>query len=133
MIVGFTGSREGLSYTQMMQLEEVVRGLSPDNGIHGDCIGSDADFHYICKTVLRIPIIIRPCNLNEQRAFCRGAVIVHPAKAPIERNHDIVNECNILIACPKEESEILRSGTWATVRYARKIGKKVIMIGKEAK
>lgn len=47
---------------------------------------------------------------------------------PLERNHRIVDACDVLIACPKDAQEQLRSGTWATVRYARKQGKRVIVI-----
>lgn len=43
-----------------------------------------------------------------------------PIKPPLVRNHDIVDSTELLIACPKEQVEVLRSGTWATIRYARK-------------
>jgi predicted Rossmann fold nucleotide-binding protein DprA/Smf involved in DNA uptake len=45
----------------------------------------------------------------------------------LERNHAIVNESDFLIAAP-DGPETLRSGTWATVRYARKVGKRVLVI-----
>jgi hypothetical protein len=39
---------------------------------------------------------------------------------PLERNHRMVDDCIALLAAPSSRREELRSGTWATVRYARK-------------
>jgi hypothetical protein len=50
---------------------------------------------------------------------------VREAKHPLERNHDIVDQTDFMIAAPFTESEVLRSGTWSTIRYARKQGKEV--------
>ena len=43
------------------------------------------------------------------------------------RNKDIVNSCDILIACPENDKEVIRSGTWSTIRYAKKINKTVLL------
>jgi hypothetical protein len=61
------------------------------------------------------------------RAFCKGDT-VYPEKEYIERNHNIVDNTDMLIAFPSTKTEILKSGTWATIRYARKKGKKIIII-----
>jgi hypothetical protein len=37
------------------------------------------------------------------------------------------------VACPRTDQEQRRSGTWATVRYARKVGKPVLIIGRDGK
>jgi hypothetical protein len=43
------------------------------------------------------------------------------AKPPLERNEDIVDfGRDLLIAAPLQMVEVVRSGTWHTVRYARK-------------
>jgi predicted Rossmann fold nucleotide-binding protein DprA/Smf involved in DNA uptake len=35
----------------------------------------------------------------------------------------------VLVACPREEhGEETRSGTWSTVRYARRVGRPVIVV-----
>jgi len=49
-------------------------------------------------------------------------------KEPLARNRDIVNMSDILIAAPGEKAEVLRSGTWATIRYARKMSRKLLVI-----
>jgi hypothetical protein len=46
----------------------------------------------------------------------------------LERNTEIVKACDVLIATPKEQDEVLRSGTWATIRRARKYDKKLAVI-----
>jgi len=49
-------------------------------------------------------------------------------KPPLVRNRDIVDECDLLVACPGSDHEELRSGTWACIRYARKVKRKTIII-----
>jgi predicted Rossmann fold nucleotide-binding protein DprA/Smf involved in DNA uptake len=44
------------------------------------------------------------------------------------RNRDIVDVCNLLLATPGGTVEQLRSGTWATIRYARRIGRPVWIV-----
>lgn len=54
--------------------------------------------------------------------------IEYPVKPPLKRNYDIVDACDILLAAPRTLTEELRSGTWATIRYARKTGKKYLIL-----
>lgn len=124
--IGFTGSRNGLTLSQRQQILEMLATYTdkPMFIHHGDCVGSDADFHSMCQNAATI--IIHPPINSKCRAFCNGN-ITRDEKEYIQRNHDIVNECDILIACPSGE-EIPRSGTWATIRYARKINKPMIII-----
>jgi hypothetical protein len=61
---------------------------------------------------------VHPPTDDRKRAFCTGNGADWEPKPYLERNHDIVDETTILIACPNGE-ERMRSGTWATVRYAR--------------
>jgi hypothetical protein len=51
-----------------------------------------------------------------------------PSAPPLERNKHIVHNCGWLIAAPKEDSETLRSGTWATIRYARKLRRPITIV-----
>jgi len=38
------------------------------------------------------------------------------------------DELGLVLACPAQKREQLRSGTWATIRYARKTGVKMFVI-----
>jgi hypothetical protein len=53
---------------------------------------------------------------------------IRTAKKYMIRNHNIVNETDIIVAFSPTDKEIIRSGTWATIRYAHKKNKKVIII-----
>jgi hypothetical protein len=54
--------------------------------------------------------------------------MMRPERPYLDRNKDIVRETASLIAAPAEPEEQLRSGTWSTVRFARKQGKPVFLI-----
>lgn len=94
---------------------------------HGDCVGGDEEAHEIALA-LGFRIVVHPPLNRSKRAFCTGAFQVLKPKSYITRNHDIVDVCRLLIAAPKTEEEELRSGTWATVRYARKLGLPVLLL-----
>lgn len=115
MKVGFTGTQSGMTGEQKKEVNRLMLLLSPSEFHHGDCIGSDEEAHRIAYRLSR-PIYIHPPKISTKRAFTNG-FISYPPKPYLERNHDIVDNVYILIACPKEK-EILRSGTWATIRYA---------------
>ena len=129
MRVGFTGTQLGMTVYQKTAVRQLLIDLKPEYGIHGDCIGADADFDKICKS-LGIGVIIYPPLDPKKRAFCE-AHMINPAEAYLDRNKKIVNLSDIMIATPKSKDEELRSGTWATVRYTRKMGKKLYIINPE--
>jgi hypothetical protein len=85
---------------------------------HGDCIGADAQLHTLAKAA-GLKIIIHPPIDPKKRAFCQEYDEIREEKPYLDRNKDIVNESEFLIATPRTMHEVLRSGTWATVRYAR--------------
>ncbi len=98
---------------------------------HGDCIEGDEQAHSIAL-LIGYEVEIHPPINPKARAWCKGARIVHPAKPYIERNHDIVDASSQMFAAPfGEEASEPRSGTWATVRYARRTNKPVHLIRKE--
>lgn len=116
MEVGFTGTREGMTLAQ----KEVVRDLllikKATRGHHGDCVGADADFHAICRSI-SIPVRGHPPTKKDYRAFCDFDEVA-PEKGYYARNRDIVMETELLIATPKEDREQSKGGTWYTVGYA---------------
>lgn len=126
--IGFTGTRSGMSDSQKSDLREVFKSYRGDFICfhHGDCIGSDAQAHDIALEY-KATIIIHPPLDGTYRAFCIGEE-VRAAEDYLKRNHSIVNETELLVAAPKTIQEELRSGTWATIRYAIKCGKDVRLL-----
>lgn len=85
---------------------------------HGDCIGADSDFHLICRGQGLYMIGHPPHNYNK-RAFCQFDEERRPQDFLV-RNKAIVDESEWMIFTPRGMEEELRSGTWSTIRYARK-------------
>ena len=123
MIIGFTGTRNDLTE---VQLRNIIAGLMELGegweGLHGDCVGADDVFDKCCKE-LGIVTKCRPCTFTNMRAYATEA-IAEPVR-PMERNRQIVADCDHLFACPPTEEEVKRSGTWATIRFGRKANKPV--------
>lgn len=131
--IGFTGTQEP-SPARYKSLEEWFMKAREQYGNqvtlhHGDCIGADYSAHELAK-MLGWRIIIHPPIIDDgKRAHCTGASHYRSAKTYLDRNHCIVDETNFLVALPKNPKvEQLRSGTWATIRYARRCGKRVILL-----
>jgi len=124
MIVTFTGTRAGMTGEQDATVRILItEGLAPvERGIHGDCLGADATFHMICMQ-LGVPVEKHPCNMDSQRAYTEGGYILRPPRPPLERNRTMVDRGDVLVATPKGFAEEPRGGTWATIRYAVKMGK----------
>lgn len=108
-------------------------------GHHGDCMGSDRDFHNQCRG-LGIPRILHPPYNESKRAFAHKSdgllytitaantsMILAPGPY-LDRNHAIVDSTALLLATPRGRAEEQRSGTWATVRYARAARKWIIIV-----
>lgn len=67
-----------------------------------------------------IQIHIFPPDNPKLRAFNKADLLM-PEKPYLVRNLDIINNSACLIACPKDKNnEELRSGTWSTIRQAKK-------------
>jgi hypothetical protein len=119
-VLGFTGTRSGMSFEQKQLADVIIRAIQPNLVVHGDCTGADTDFHQISlahKDELKIRI--RPCN-HRSRAWNDGADEITEVKSPLVRNLDIVKDSSTLLAAPPTEEELRRSGTWHTVRAARR-------------
>jgi hypothetical protein len=122
MILGFTGTQDGLTETQSEELERFLLQRRPARVNHGDCVGADAEFHSLVRSLVPdCEIFVYPCVKTGKRAFCKGDYAFDTAP-PLDRNKAIVGASDELVACPKGCSEEVRSGTWATVRYARRRG-----------
>lgn len=127
--IGFTGTQKGMKFKQIEKLADFLSFiyLHVEEFHHGDCIGADNDFHNM-TIVLSPPceIVIHPPKNESKRAFCEGGIVLHK-KEYLDRNHDIVDDTDCLIAATDGYEEKLRSGTWATIRYAIKKNKPVFI------
>jgi hypothetical protein len=133
VVLGFTGTRQGMSLPQLNEVAFSITCYGPDWGVHGGARGADLQFH---EKMLRqsIRCEVWPAVGSDLPGWMIDSALgILPAKPPLERNHDIVAACTLLIACPAQDHEILRSGTWATIRYARKAGKPVKVIAPDGK
>lgn len=133
--IGFTGTREGMTDQQKIFLEayfKIVKSLQEADFCfhHGDCLGADEQAHRIFYDKIDGRLIyLHPPQNDKLRAKTNSECYhVYPTKQYLQRNHDIVDATDYLIAAPKEAEETLKSGTWATIRYAEKQKKNVIIV-----
>lgn len=123
--VGFTGTQVGMTEAQFTRVSRIL--ASWGGWVHhGDCIGADKQFHDIAHA-RGIKVAIHPPTHSGKRAFCVGDVCHVPADY-LTRNRQIVDASLGLIGTPKSFEEELRSGTWATIRYARRSKKPVVIV-----
>lgn len=132
MKIGFTGTQQGMKASQAGKIYSLINDYFHENLIynsefhHGDCYGADAQAHNIAKT-FKLYIIIHPPIKTIKRAYCDGDIILEP-KEYLNRNKDIVRASDLLLATPNEFTEQIRSGTWSTIRFARKLKKQIIIV-----
>lgn len=123
MKVGFTGSQLGMSQHQKEQFVLKLFELSPTEFHHGDCVGADAEAHDIVREFFpNVQVHVHPPIYSNKRAFRKGDVM-YAEDHYIPRDRKIVDSTECLIGTPKSDTEELRSGTWTTIRHARKTGK----------
>lgn len=149
IVVGFTATQRGLTKAQNDVLHDMMMEAfgRVREAHHGDCIGGDQQIDAMLD-LYNIDTVIHPPTINTKRAWCarhwamrmkfgemlggkppnRNKVTELPPRPYLTRNHDIVRVSRVLIAAPGEMTEQLRSGTWATVRYARKLGRTIRLI-----
>ena len=130
MIYGFTGTRAGMTGRQQKALDLLLRDCSKAKAAfhHGGCHGADGEAH--CIAFLLAACTVHPGDADQHRKWEKhlNTCELRPWKPYLERNHDIVDICEVLIAAPSSLTEELRSGTWAAIRYARKISRPVIIL-----
>lgn len=126
MRVSFTGSMYGMTRWQARQLADWFREHRNRMMIfsHGCCIGADIEAHSLAREICGSALFIAvfPSTAKTRAPIPEDSDHVAEPRPPLERNPDIVNVGHdMLLATPKEMHEVLRSGTWATIRYARKM------------
>lgn len=145
MKIGFTGTQQGMTREQLNGVAEFFKRLTEqrlllhiaERGVefhHGDSIGADVQAHYLFINVVGSAIGVQahshthPPKNGLKRAFVKGAYETYQEMEYLERNRVIVNDSDFLLAAPAGNNEIVRSGTWYTVRYARRMKKPIMII-----
>ena len=126
-VLGMTGTRNPISYEQYVWLHLMV-SEECDVLHHGACVGADEESHDAAVAYGQDIIVHPPTNerLMMAREKWRTPLVaaVMPAKDYLDRNRDIVDASEKLIALP-DGPERRGSGTWYTINYAVRKGKPV--------
>jgi predicted Rossmann fold nucleotide-binding protein DprA/Smf involved in DNA uptake len=129
MTIGFTGTRKGMTPEQIARATELLSTLGATRVVHGCAVGADREFHALTKKLL---VVMRPV-FTEQVSWAYaiagpGDTVIDNEPDPLLRNRAIVHGADVMLAAPSGTREEQRSGTWATIRYARKKEKHVIIV-----
>jgi hypothetical protein len=121
MKLGVTGTQYGASSIQKADAWRLIDSIdSLAEFHHGNCIGVDTELANLVSRLHPNCIIHSHPPLEKARQGDFVSDVVHKPADFLYRNHRIVDAVQLLLALPKEPQEVMRSGTWATVRYARK-------------
>jgi hypothetical protein len=126
MIVAMTGTQQGITYQQHWSFCKFL-ALYPDIDeveafLNGDCIGADLAVTNLVATFWpHVQIWKYPGDIPSKRAGGFSHVTMDPSDC-LSRNREMVERSGLLVAFPGEFHEVLRSGTWATIRHARRRG-----------
>jgi hypothetical protein len=125
VILGFTGTREGMTPPQREAFRRTVSAFFVTEFHHGDCIGSDAEAHADVRLCWpSAPIVIHPPVDVAHRAYCTGDVLLEP-RTHFARNRAIVCAADVVVGASLTPMRTERGGTWYTLDYAFKLGKLV--------
>lgn len=132
MKIGFTGTRSGVTDGQKAAFgnwlyERCFYGPTPLKEFHhGCCVGADAFAVLVVNEESPFPqpkIVAHAANVDSSLIdgdAMGWSQVIHKPLPPLERNRNIVNAVDVMLACPAGMEEEQRSGTWATIRFARK-------------
>lgn len=137
-LVAFTGNRTKMNIAQRRAFRKLLERWQP-TGLtfrHGCCSGADRMAHL--EVIRRwapdyaMGMQLFPSNaeqyewgFNELKDSPEAegmTMLLFPIEAPLLRNRRMVRGANHLVAAPRGFYEVMRSGTWATIRYAREMG-----------
>lgn len=139
MKIGLTGSRTGLTKEQRRVVTQMIKTLENrevEEVHHGDCIGADTEVSMMFLERSLGALHAHPATINEswdqrwrarsKEKFPNASIVEYPAKAPNDRNADIVDACDVLWAFPADT--LGKGGTWNTINMAIAAGKPVRIV-----
>lgn len=111
--LGFTGRADGMTPEQHTKLETILRLAAVQRAwicLHNDGEGSDQAFAKLAQSV-GLEVETTSSDLR-----------------PMPRNRELASTVDLLLATPPTDKPVKGSGSWATIQYALKYGKKVMAI-----
>lgn len=140
-IVGFTGSRTGITPKQEEALRQLLKWINPVEVHHGECVGADARFHSIVREVLPECKIVGHPPISDTFQADVACDEEWERKGYLNRDRDVVECSSIIIGMPKffkvhdpieregaKHATSFRGGTWYTIQYGKKLGKEVVIV-----
>ncbi len=126
--MGFTGTRAGMTFFQKVTFAHLRNELDMTEFHHGDCVGADAEAHdLVVGGGPPATIHVHPPVDAAHRAWKRGDV-EHKPLTHFARNRRIVLACDVLVGASVSAERLTSGGTWYTIDFARKLGKRTIVI-----
>lgn len=120
---GFTGTRKGMTSFQKAITRRVMLIGRPLVVRHGGAWGADEEFHAVWALDLRRRGLadVWPASQDRADLFKQENVHVQPVMPPLDRNVEIAKRSKFLLATPHYAEEELQSGTWHTIRTAKRL------------
>lgn len=116
-----------MTRAQARTCRRVLEDLAPGEAHHGDAIGADAEFHDVAQR-LGVRLVVHPPLEPRHRAFRMGDRVEKPARYKV-RNRALVDEADVVVGAPAApQANSPHSGTWYTLRYALRAGKRVMVL-----
>jgi hypothetical protein len=129
--LAFTGTKKGITKQQELTLHRQLCRLRDDGFLwmhNGDCVGADYEAATIWYGYNGLVQLHPPIKDDYRAHFSKAKIICEP-RDYLVRDKDMVECSELLVATPRGYDEERRgSGTWATVRYARKLRLQVLII-----
>lgn len=134
--LGVTGTRNGISHAQRDFAKSFLAQCDVGSTLrHGACLGADDDIVRIVFnmnyyrnnlfSIIAYPPIVE--TFYSHISVIKSNEIMS-REDYLERNLRIVQDCNFLLAFPGQDYEVVRSGTWATVRMARRLKREHMIV-----
>ena len=141
-IVGFTGSRAGITSHQRETLKKLLLMINPIEAHHGECIGSDAAFHGIVQDTLpECHIVGHPPKVDTYRVVLSGYFREEDRRGYQDCGGDIVQACTLMVVCVKSHKRFdntqkrddkmdnrYRTTPWHVINLAKDAGRELVVV-----
>jgi len=135
VIIGFTGTRRGMTAAQAMTIAGDIASMRENwpgamTLLHGDCVGADAEIHRWWRSAfggLRGDVEVYRVGSGRLVAMS-DADRVFERESHLSRNREIVERSTLLYGAPPCAEPQQRGGTWYTIKYAWRQGKPTFVV-----